>query len=272
MSNPYTVLGVERNASEKEISKAYKRAALKWHPDKNTERPELAEKKFKEISDAFQLLNDPDKRAFFDRTGQRPDQQPQMRRRPQYGGAQQVYADELTPEDIFNMFFGVHPGAGRAGARRRTTGGGGGGGGQPMQLSLAQLAPVLMLMAFSLLSPILFGERPQAWRLHPSSPWPLERQTLRMGVPYFVDDSFELFHADGASLATAEGEVERQTLAKVRQRCRHERAQRQKMMEAAGHYQGQERTAMQEQAGRAHMRWCDELSRLEGLERSAGRR
>jgi len=88
MSNPYTVLGVERNASEKEISKAspppaggigprasgaqrlrpsrtqaYKRAALKWHPDKNTERPELAEKKFKEISDAFQLLNDPDKRA-----------------------------------------------------------------------------------------------------------------------------------------------------------------------------------------------------------------
>ncbi|EOD38060.1 hypothetical protein EMIHUDRAFT_433550 [Emiliania huxleyi CCMP1516] len=126
MSNPYTVLGVERNASEKEISKAYKRAALKWHPDKNTERPELAEKKFKEISDAFQLLNDPDKRAFFDRTGQRPDQQPQMRRRPQYGGAQQVYADELTPEDIFNMFFGVPPGAGRAGARRRTTGGGGG--------------------------------------------------------------------------------------------------------------------------------------------------
>ena len=164
----------------------------------------------------------------------------------------------------------------------------------------------------------------QAWRLHPSSPWPLERQTLRMGVPYFVDDSFELFHSDGArfaeihrdpprsaeirrdsirrdpprelaralplgrrdqsletdssapptgaSLATAEGEVERQTLAKVRQRCRHERAQRQKMMEAAGHYQGQERTSMQEQAGRAHMRWCDELSRLEGLERSAGRR
>ena len=66
--------------------------------------------------------------------------------------------------------------------------------------------------------------------------------------------------------------MERQTLAKVRQRCRHERAQRQKMMEAAGHYQGQERTSMQEQAGRAHMRWCDELSRLEGLERSAGRR
>ena len=41
----------------------------------------------------------------------------------------------------------------------------------------------------------------QAWRLHPSSPWPLERQTLRMGVPYFVDDSFELFHSDGARFA-----------------------------------------------------------------------
>ena len=50
----------------------------------------------------------------------------------------------------------------------------------------------------------------------------------------------------------------RDLIAKYLQRNdEHERAQRQKMMEAAGHYQGQERTSMQEQAGRAHMRWCD---------------
>ena len=63
MTDHYATLEVPRDASASDIKRAYRKLALKWHPDKNTERPELAEKKFKEISDAFQLLNDPDKRA-----------------------------------------------------------------------------------------------------------------------------------------------------------------------------------------------------------------
>lgn len=66
----YDVLGIARGSSEEEVKKAYRKMALKWHPDKNTgENKELAEKKFKEISEAYQVLGDPEKRGIYDRYG-----------------------------------------------------------------------------------------------------------------------------------------------------------------------------------------------------------
>ena len=59
------MLGVEKGASDKEIKNAYRRLALKWHPDKNTETEELkakAEKIFKDLSEAYVVLCDPEKR------------------------------------------------------------------------------------------------------------------------------------------------------------------------------------------------------------------
>lgn len=67
MSNPYDVLGVARDASKDEIKKAYRRMAMKYHPDRNGS--EEAVEKFKEVSKAYDVLNDPNKRAHFDRTG-----------------------------------------------------------------------------------------------------------------------------------------------------------------------------------------------------------
>lgn len=64
----YRVLGVDRNAGEDEIKKAYRRLARKHHPDVNPGNPE-AEKKFKDISEAYQTLSDPKKRASYDRFG-----------------------------------------------------------------------------------------------------------------------------------------------------------------------------------------------------------
>ena len=64
----YEVLGVERNADEKAIKKAYRRVAMKYHPDRNSE-DKNAEEKFKEASEAYEILSDAQKRDAYDRYG-----------------------------------------------------------------------------------------------------------------------------------------------------------------------------------------------------------
>lgn len=68
MQDPYKVLGVEKNANENEIKKAYRKLALKYHPDKNPDDTK-AEEKFKEISAAYELLTDAEKRKQYDMYG-----------------------------------------------------------------------------------------------------------------------------------------------------------------------------------------------------------
>lgn len=96
----YEVLGVERNASEADIKKAFRTLARKYHPDANQDDPNAAEK-FKEINEAYQVLSDAEKRAGYDQFGHAAEQM---------GGAggnpfgQQ--GDFSGFGDIFDMFFG----------------------------------------------------------------------------------------------------------------------------------------------------------------------
>ncbi len=64
----YKVLGIEKDASEADIKRAFKKLALKYHPDRNPDDKE-AEEKFKEINEAYQVLSDPEKRSKFDKYG-----------------------------------------------------------------------------------------------------------------------------------------------------------------------------------------------------------
>ncbi len=81
----YQILGVPRNASQEEIKKAYRRLALKYHPDRNRGNKE-AEEKFKEINEAYAVLSDPEKRKQYDR----------------FGSAE--FERRYTQEDIFRGF------------------------------------------------------------------------------------------------------------------------------------------------------------------------
>jgi DnaJ-class molecular chaperone len=80
----YSVLGVPKNAAEKDIKSAYRKLARKWHPDANLKNPKEAEEKFKEISEAYEVLGDPEKRKKYDVLGpnwQQAAQQAEQQRR-----------------------------------------------------------------------------------------------------------------------------------------------------------------------------------------------
>jgi len=110
--NYYKILGVPRNAQLKEIKKSYRELALKWHPDKNTDNKEEAEKMFQDISEAYEVLSDKEMRAKYDRGEEVFENQGG-------GGGQRHHADP-------NMFFQQHfrHGGGGGGGQRHHGGGG----------------------------------------------------------------------------------------------------------------------------------------------------
>ena len=100
----YAILGIDRNASEHEIKKAYKKMAMKYHPDRNSESEEtkkMAEKKFIDVNDAYSVLSDPKKKSMYDQG-----------------------VDPLNPEEASSG--GVHFGGDASDILRMFFGGGGG--------------------------------------------------------------------------------------------------------------------------------------------------
>ena len=65
----YEVLGVNRTVSAEEVKSAYRKAALKWHPDRNPQNKQIAEERFREATEAYSVLADPQKRVAYDRYG-----------------------------------------------------------------------------------------------------------------------------------------------------------------------------------------------------------
>jgi len=109
----YEILGLERSASDHEIKSAYRKAALKFHPDRNPGDRE-AEEKFKESSEAYEVLSDPQKRATYDRFGH------QGLSGQGFSGFQDVGDIFSSFGSIFEEFFGFSQGAGaRTGRGRR---------------------------------------------------------------------------------------------------------------------------------------------------------
>lgn len=97
--NYYDILGISKDASEDEIKKSYRKLAIKWHPDKNPDNKEEAETRFKQISEAYQVLSDEKKRQIYDTYGEEG-----LRGDGGMGGGEGHGFN--SPEDIFKMFFG----------------------------------------------------------------------------------------------------------------------------------------------------------------------
>ncbi|XP_071317453.1 dnaJ homolog subfamily B member 2 [Trachinotus anak] len=106
MVDYYNILGVSKTASQDDIKKAYRKLALKWHPDKNPDNKEEAERKFKELAEAYEVLSDKSKRDAYDRYGND--------RMGHRGSSSSDFSSDFpgftftfrSPDEVFREFFG----------------------------------------------------------------------------------------------------------------------------------------------------------------------
>ncbi|KIK48316.1 hypothetical protein CY34DRAFT_72264 [Suillus luteus UH-Slu-Lm8-n1] len=215
----YEILSVKKDCEEAEIKKAYRKLALALHPDKNGAPG--ADEAFKMVSKAFQVLSDSQKRAIYDQSGSDPESRSGglPSRGPGFSASPFGGDGEMSPEDLFNMFFGgggmamnggfgggpfgggpvfttsFGPGGFRT-TRMRTNMGGAqaqqqGEGAQGRSL-LMQLLPLILLIAFSFLSalPDMFSTSipDPGYSFSPSTRFNTARQTSGLGIKYHVNE------------------------------------------------------------------------------------
>jgi DnaJ-class molecular chaperone len=117
----YKVLGCDKKATPEELKKAYRKLALKWHPDRCTpEKKDEAQTKFQDIAEAFEILGDPEKRKIYDQVGS--DDMAGMNNgvpegfggfsassgaRQHQGQGGHAFTSHSNPEDVFRAFFGT---------------------------------------------------------------------------------------------------------------------------------------------------------------------
>ncbi|KAG2483613.1 hypothetical protein HYH03_017555 [Edaphochlamys debaryana] len=284
----YDVLGIAKEATDDDIKKAYRKLALKLHPDKN--RALRADEAFKVVSRAFTCLSDADKRAYYDRTGYESTAAAQAAAAAQRGagagpGPGATYyatVDDFDPEEIFNMFFGGAFGGphtfraqfGGIPRQRRHHGHGhghghnsghhaahGGGGGanaaadQQNQraaiLGLLQLAPIALILLFTFFS----TSQSPPYSLVQESGYKVELLTARLSVPFYVKSVAELERAypvGSSARHRLERQVEGAYYERLEARCQQERLMRHRAWSWGN----------REQARAMKLEACEEIDRV----------
>ncbi len=184
--NYYDILGVDKTATDAEIKKAYRKLAVKYHPDKNP-GDKQAEERFKKVSEAYAVLSDPEKKQQYDQFGESGFHQ-RYSQEDIFRGADMgdIFKEFGFGGDIFSQLFGNAGGAG-CGSR------GCYGGGSPFQQPFGQQRqqPVkgrdyVMQLNIPLRQAVLGGERPLSFRHEGGS------ETLQVRIPAGVESGKKL--------------------------------------------------------------------------------
>lgn len=204
----YELLEIPKSSKEDDVKKAYKKLALKLHPDKN--RAPGAEEAFKKLSKVVQCLTDEEKRHIYDQYGDE-DRVPQQHR-----GHQQ---DFMTPEDLFAAFFGGHVNHGH-GHRQQQHHHQQGGEQQFGGAHIMQMLPVILLVMITLVGNFASPSNQSRFSFTTTHQYKNERTSAALDVTYFVTDDFGEHYAEGTQrLAEFEREVEKYYVRNLHSEC-----------------------------------------------------